>query len=543
MAMSDISFKVAAQPAEFEQIYRLNHKTFAEEIPQHESNEDHRLIDRFDEKNTYIIGLDGQQVIGMIAVHGDRPFSLDDKLADLDAYFPDGRAMCEIRLLAVEKAYRNGRVFLGLARFLIDYITRNDYDMALISGTTREQKLYKHLGFEPFGPLVGHRGEARYQPMYLSKEKFEKKETMYKRLDAYPEKEQKQPCDFLPGPVNLDEKVQAAFHYEPVSHRSLSFMEDFQEVKRQLRELTNARHVEMLLGSGTLGNDVIAQQLSLLPGPGLIVTNGEFGERLLDHGARAGLSFESLQYAWGEAIDGAQIQDKLDQHPKIQWLWTVHCETSTGVLNDIATLKMVCKEREVRLCLDCCSSLGTVPVDLDGVYLASSSSGKGLGSYAGISMVFYHHEVWPNQSLPRYLDLGLYAAKQGVPFTHSSNLIYALQAALRRFARRDVFERQENLAAWLRQELRDIGMYTLGTAENMSPAIVTIPLPETLDSEEMGNSLDQAGYRLSYRSAYLLARNWIQVSLMGKHTKRELQLLLAELSQRFVAAGMAPENV
>lgn len=526
----ELTFKIASEPSEFEQIYRLNYKTFVEEIPQHESNEDNRLIDRYEEQSTYIICLDGEQIIGMLAVHGDRPFSLDHKLEDLDAYFPEDRSICEIRLLAVEKAYRNGRVFLGLARHLIEYCIRNGYDMAIISGTTREQKLYKHLGFEAFGPLVG-KGEALYQPMYLSKEKFEKKETMYKRLDALPKDARKQPISFLPGPVNLEEKVQEAFRGEPLSHRSLKFVEDFQDLKGQLCAKVGARHVEIFLGSGTLGNDIVAGQLSLLGSPGLILSNGEFGNRLLDHGSRAGLSFHKLTYSWGEMIDYEEVQAMLEQHPEIQWLWCAHCETSTGILNDIEYLKNLSAEADFKLCLDCCSSLGTVPLDLGGIYLASSSSGKGLGSYAGLSMVFYHHDIEPNASLPRYLDLGLYAAKQGVPFTHSSNLVYALKTALTRFEDQDVFQKQLRLAAWLRDELKQIGLETLGTQANSTPAIVTIPLPEGLSSEEIGSGLDQAGYLLSYRSEYLLARNWIQISLMGKHSRRELRPLLNELSR------------
>lgn len=529
MTTPALTFKIASQPWEFEQIYRLNYKTFVEEIPQHASNEENRLIDHFDEQSTYIICLDDDRIIGMLSVHGDRPFSLDNKLEDLDAYFPEGRSICEIRLLAVEKEYRNGRVFLGLANHLIDYCIKNGYDMAIISGTTRERKLYKHLGFESFGPLVG-KSEALYQPMYLTREKFEKNETMYKRLNALPEKARKQPISFLPGPVNLDQKVKEAFNEEPVSHRSLRFVDDFQALKHQLCELAGA-HVEIFVGSGTLGNDIVAGQLSLLRAPGLIVSNGEFGDRLIDHGSRAGLSFHKLTYPWGGTIDYEEVREMLDQHPDIQWLWTTHCETSTGILNDIESLKDLCRQADVKLCLDCCSSLGTVPIHLGGVYLASSSSGKGLGSYAGLSMVFYHHKIEPDRSLPRYLDLGLYAAKQGVPFTHSSNLIYALQTAIRRFKNGDVFEKQSALAAWLRGELKQLGLDTLGTEANTSPAIVTIPLPEVLDSEAIGSGLDQAGYRLSYRSEYLLARNWIQISLMGKHSKRELRPLLHELSK------------
>ena len=55
----------------------------------------------------------------------------------------------------------------------------------------------------------------------------------------------------------------------------------------------------------------------------------------------------------------------------------------------------MCAGRGVKLCLDGISAIGTLPVDLSGVYLASCSSGKGLRAYPGVSMVFYHHEIAP----------------------------------------------------------------------------------------------------------------------------------------------------
>lgn len=169
MTTSGLTFKIATEPAEFEQIHRLNHITFAEEIPQHPPQPDGLLIDKFHAENTYLICRDGARVVGMIAVRSNRPFSLDQKLENLDRYLPEGRRVCEIRLLAVERAYRHGRVLYGLMKLAAGYCQRQGYTLAIMSGTTQQQKLYHHLGFMPFGPLVGAPG-PQFQPMYLTLE-------------------------------------------------------------------------------------------------------------------------------------------------------------------------------------------------------------------------------------------------------------------------------------------------------------------------------------------------------------------------------------
>lgn len=163
--------KTADSESELLKIHRLNYKTFAEEIPQNEKNEIGLLIDRFHAENTYLIALDGEILAGMMAVRGNRPFSLDDKIPDLESYLPSDRKICEIRLLAVEKKYRGGHVFYLLMERMAEYCKDAGYDYAVISGTIRQQKLYHHMGFRPFHPRVGKEG-AWFIPMGVSIEDF-----------------------------------------------------------------------------------------------------------------------------------------------------------------------------------------------------------------------------------------------------------------------------------------------------------------------------------------------------------------------------------
>src|SRR5215210_7090995 len=148
--MATLRFKIACEASELEQIHRLNHATLAEEIPQHPRSVDGTLVDRFHDQNTYVVALDGDRVVGMLAVRTDRPFSLDAKVPDLDSYLPAGRSVCEVRLLAVRSEYRRGTVFRGLMRLVIRHCLSLGFDTAVISGTVRQLKLYDHMGFKPF---------------------------------------------------------------------------------------------------------------------------------------------------------------------------------------------------------------------------------------------------------------------------------------------------------------------------------------------------------------------------------------------------------
>jgi len=521
-------FKIATEESEFEQIHKLNYKAFVEEIPQHRENADKKLVDRFHKDNTYVICLKNNRLVGTVAIRGERPFSLDQKLTNLDSYLPPRRSLCEIRLLAVERDQRSGAVFHGLMKTLYAHCRLQGFDLALISGTVRQRKLYEHLGFIPFGPLVGTE-DASFQPMYLTLESFEARPSNSITQGWRPSRERPY-INLLPGPVAVNSYVRQRFNELPVSHRSESFIGDFHATKRLLCDLARSQHVEILMGSGTLANDAIAAQLSLLPGTGLILSNGEFGARLVDHSTRFGLSFEVLEARWGDIFHARDIRQMIRRHPIIRWLWAVHCETSTGVLNDITMLKEICAEKNLKLCLDCISSIGAVPVDLRGVFLASAVSGKGLGAFPGLSMVFYNHQISPAPaSLPRYLDLGFYAAHSGMPFTISSNLLYALQTSVRNHDSERGIERTAKLSSWLRSQIHALGLSIVAPDAHASPAVTTIALPRTLSSKEVGRRLEEAGYFLSYMSSYLLERNWIQICLMGEYSQETLIPLVNEL--------------
>ena len=190
--------------------YNLNHRTFAEEIPQHAPKENRLLIDRFDDENMYFLCVKGKErVVGMLCLRtrlrGDCQsktlLSCDQALvakpkywqkwhkdnntnikipkdcSGIEAVLPFfiGR-IGEIRLLAVDRNYRNHGIATKMFIAFAKHIFSGKYGVPprgilVIKGILKMQTMYKNLGFIPFGPVLGS-GIASYQPMYMNMTSF-----------------------------------------------------------------------------------------------------------------------------------------------------------------------------------------------------------------------------------------------------------------------------------------------------------------------------------------------------------------------------------
>jgi aspartate aminotransferase-like enzyme len=178
--------------------------------------------------------------------------------------------------------------------------------------------------------------------------------------------------------------------------------------------------------------------------------------------------------------------------------------------NPLELLSATCQQAGALLCVDAVSALGLQAVDLSGVHLASAVSGKALGAYPGLAIVLHNGGLQPAGRLPRAIDLADFAPAQGVPYTQSSNLLAALEAALAvdwpaRWA--------ATLAAdtALRAALDEQGWRVLVAAEQAMPGILTLAIEAPLSAARLGARLERAGLKLAWQSAYLQERNWLQI--------------------------------
>jgi aspartate aminotransferase-like enzyme len=525
--MPKLFFRQAISSADLEQIHALNHRVFAEEIAQHRPEPSGLLVDRFHEQNRYFVAVREDVVIGMISAHAGPEFSVKRRLPDA-SLLESLPCPIEVRLLAIEPRERNRTVLAGLLWQAYDYAVTGGYSHLLISAISTRQAMYRKMGFHALGPAVPE-GEASFVPMLMPLGEHRRvegtrvglHERHWRRAAAPPA-----PVSLLPGPVAIHPRVAEAFASAPVSHRSPAFIETYERVREQLRAFVGGMDVVLFPGAGTLANDAVAANLKAIFGDaeGVVLANGEFGERLVRQARGAGLCCRPLAFPYGKPWELDAVEAALNGGPK--WVWGVHLETSTGVLNDAAALQRVAARAGCAVALDCVSSMGAAPIPAGGelLLLASGVSGKSFGAYAGLAMVSMSERcrrLLQDKQLCPSFDLLRMREARGPVSTISSPSLFALARALEDSyvssdgvmgaARTRRFAEYRRLGERVRTELRAAGLPPLSAEAVAAPNITTFDLPYASFPEECA----RFGYLIAHESPYLQTRGWGQIATMG----------------------------
>jgi aspartate aminotransferase-like enzyme len=335
--------------------------------------------------------------------------------------------------------------------------------------------------------------------------------------------------NFSTGPVNLQKEAIRCFSENPLSHRSPEFRYLFDKTTDLFKEKFRAKNVYLLSGSGTLANEVMVQQIKTTHKKGLILSNGEFGNRLVNQARVSELNFITYREASGNSFDHEIIARTIAEND-LHWILFCHCETSTGIINDLNFITGLCNKKHIKCYVDCISTVGAMDIDLSRVRMASASSGKGLCGVPGLAIVLSNAEIISGGTIPGYLDLHYYQKNTGIPFTMSSMLLKSLLAGSRLKLNTSSYQRTADYSREINAILKcnDLLPY-----ENFH--VFTIE-PHRYHTRDLGEKLKEFGIVTSYQSEYLVKSNRLQLAIFGYYDNQEerwginrLKLVLEEM--------------
>lgn len=300
-----------------------------------------------------------------------------------------------------------------------------------------------------------------------------------------------------PGPTPLPPQVCEAMARPIIHHRTPQFQEVLKEATAGLKYIFQTTQDVFILTSSGTGAMEAAVANFLSPGDSaLCVQAGKFGERWTEICQAYGVKAEVIDVEWGKSVEPRQIKERLQQNPNIKAVYTTLCETSTGVVTDIAAIGRIVKETDAILVVDAISGLGAIDLQTDAwaVDVVVSGSQKGLMLPPGLAFISVSKKAWQKADSSRcpkyYFDLK--AAKEAwdktdTPFTPAISLIIALVEALR-LMRQDglekIFLRHHVMAEATRAAVRALGL-ELFSPNDYSDVVTAVKVPQGIDGEKL----------------------------------------------------------
>ncbi|KAJ9515022.1 pyridoxal phosphate-dependent transferase [Haematococcus lacustris] len=320
---------------------------------------------------------------------------------------------------------------------------------------------------------------------------------------------------FVPGPVNIHERVLRAMNVPGQNHRDPWFADFYKSVLEDTKFLYQTKEATPFIfpGTGTGGWEA-ALTNTLSPGDKVVCFRyGVFSHLWIDMMTRLGLDVHVVERPWGEGADEGALEEILraDKEKKIKAVAVVHNETTTGVTSDIAGCRAVmdAANHPALLLVDGVSSIGALNFQMDEwrVDVAVTGSQKALSLPTGLAFVAASKkalEAMKDARLKRcYYDFADYLRtnpKGMVPYTPALALLHGTQesiALLRAEGFQNVVARHHRLAEGARAAVAGWGLQTLCKNPRWkSDSLTVVETPPGIDSNKIVNAA-YAKYDLS----------------------------------------------
>jgi pyridoxamine--pyruvate transaminase len=332
------------------------------------------------------------------------------------------------------------------------------------------------------------------------------------------------------GPVTATPHVLAALGSPIVYHYDPAFIERFRATERKLADVFLTKNDVLLMqGEAVLGLEAAARGL-VQPGTKVLnLVQGVFGKGMGYWLKDFGAELHELEVPYNDAVEPADVERYLDEHPGIELVTVVHSETPSGTVCDVSAIGPIARSRDALTLIDCVSSLGGIELRTDEWQLDVCVAGaqKCLGGPPGMSLMTVSDAAWEriraNPAAPRASFLSMLDWKEQwidgdrFPFTPSVTELYGVEASVDELLEEGLeasIARHTRSAAGCRAGVRAMGLELWPRSDDVAAACVTaIAVPEGLtDVQVRAHCRERYGVMISGGQG---AGNLVRIGHMG----------------------------
>jgi 2-aminoethylphosphonate-pyruvate transaminase len=352
---------------------------------------------------------------------------------------------------------------------------------------------------------------------------------------------------FTPGPLTTSETVKQAM-LRDLGSRDAEFLEVVRKIRHRLLELGNVAdgsyEAVLMQGSGTFAVESVVSSVLAREGKLLVLVNGAYGQRMAKIARTLGIATQTLVFPEWRPVEPAETRQALVRDAAITHVGTIHCETSTGIMNPVREIGEVVKEQGRVFILDAMSSFAGMPMAVGGwgIDFLVSSANKCVQGVPGFAFVLARGKLLLEAGdRARSVSLDLVSQWKGLEgdgqfrFTPPTHVLLAFWQALQELEQEGgIVARAARYAAnqkVLLEGMKELGFDTYLAPEHQSHIITSFRYPNhpNFDFSRFYQRLSQKGFVIY--PGKVSDADCFRIGTIGHLFPEDLQALVAAVRQ------------
>jgi len=277
------------------------------------------------------------------------------------------------------------------------------------------------------------------------------------------------------------------------------FINFYNNLRNKLKNLLNINKgdVYIMLGEAMISLETAISNTVAQGDKVLIIDNGVYGDGFKDLVKMYKGVPLLMGLDWRKSADPNDIDRALEKNKDVDIVTLVHCDTPSGILNDLSQVSKVVKSHGALLIVDAVSSIATTEVSFNNIDILIGGSQKALNIPAGLTIIAVSDYAWEKIKKTEYqgyyMNLSLWKEmfdyKNTFPYTMNDTLIYALDASLNNLFKEgleSVYERHSLAKKASLKALEALNLELYPEKETYSsPSVTAFLLPKGIKDKEL----------------------------------------------------------
>lgn len=299
-----------------------------------------------------------------------------------------------------------------------------------------------------------------------------------------------------PGPTQVAGNVRMARMKECTNpDLDTSFCEFYKETCELISELLGTKNETLILGGeGILGLEAACASLTEPGDKVLVIDNGLYGNGFKDFVTMYGGVPTMYTVDYKNTINIEDLEKFLEKNHDFKYATVVHCDTPSGMLNDISRICPLLKKYGIMTVVDSVSAMFGEYVNVDEfqIDLLCGGSQKAVSAPPGLTFVVISDDAkkaMHNRKTPIaafYANLTIfdgYYEKKWFPYTMPISDIYGLRVAFDNIKNdKDILKRHAQVADKVRTTLKEAG-FTFYQNSGFSNTVTVFNVPEGMTAD------------------------------------------------------------